>query len=205
MPRLNLALAVLLSALTLAACNKQQASGGGALPDDMSLGNPNAKVTVVEYASVGCPICDRWYMEVWPSFKAKYVDTGRIHFVSREMLVGGGAEVAVAASGFLLARCAGKDKYFAVTDAIYKNQQQAFAAPRETLETIAKSIGMSEEQFNKCITDENAIKALNDRVERNARDNHIDATPTFVINGKPLTAGYHSLAELDAAIAAAGG
>jgi protein-disulfide isomerase len=64
---------------------------------------------------------------------------------------------------------------------------------------------MSEEQFNKCITDENAIKALNDRVERNARDNHIDATPTFVINGKPLTAGYHSLAELDAAIAAAGG
>ena len=205
MPRINLALAMLLSALTLAACSKQQASGGGSLPDDMSLGNANAKVTVVEYASVGCPVCDRWYLEVWPAFKAKYVDTGRVHYVSREMLVGGGAEVAVAASGFLLARCSGKDKYFTVVDAIYKNQQQAFAAPRETLETIAKSMGMSEDQFNKCITDESAIKALNERVDRNAKDNHIDSTPTFVINGKPMAAGYHTLAEIDAAIAAAGG
>ena len=207
MPRIKLAVAVLLSALALAACSQNKASGGGsagALPDDMSLGNPKAKVTVIEYASVGCPVCDKWQLEVWPAFRAKYVDTGRVHYVFREMLVGGGPEVTVAASGFLLARCAGPDKYFPVVDAIFKNQQQAFADPRGTLETIAKSMGMTEDQFNRCVSDDKAIQALNDRTERNAKDNHVDSTPTFVVNGKMLTPGYHSLPELDAAIAAAG-
>jgi len=127
-----------------------------------------------------------------------------VHYVFREMLVGGGPEVTVAASGFLLARCAGPDKYFPVVDAIFKNQQQAFADPRGTLETIAKSMGMTEDQFNRCVSDDKAIQALNDRTERNAKDNHVDSTPTFVVNGKMLTPGYHSLPELDAAIAAAG-
>jgi len=194
----------LMLALTLAACS-QGGGQGGKLPDDMDMGNAQAKVTVVEYASVGCPVCGKWYREVWPAFKAKYVDTGKVHYVFKEMLVGGGAEIQVAASGFLVARCAGKDKYFAVTDAIFKNQEQAFNAPRETLEDIAKSVGMTEDSFNKCITDEAAIKALNDRVERHNRDDHVNSTPTFVINGKALEAGYHSLDELDAAIKAAGG
>ena len=162
-------------------------------------------MTVVEYASVGCPVCGRWDQEIFPSFKAKYIDTGKIHYIFREMLVGGQQEVTVAASGFLVARCAGKEKYFAVNEAIFKNQQQAFSAPRETLEDIAKSVGMTEDQFNKCVNDETAIKALNDRVERHGRDDHINSTPTFVINGKALEPGYHTLAEMDAAIKAAGG
>ena len=194
----------LITALSLlaAACSKAPTA---ATADDMDLGNPQAKVTVVEYASVGCPVCGRWDQEIFPSFKAKYIDTGKIHYIFREMLVGGQQEVTVAASGFLVARCAGKEKYFAVNEAIFKNQQQAFAAPRETLEDIAKSVGMTEDQFNKCVNDEAAIKALNDRVERHGRDDHINSTPTFVINGKPLEPGYHTLAEMDAAIKAAGG
>ena len=194
----------LMLALTLAACSRGGGQGGK-LPDDMDMGNAQAKVTVVEYASVGCPVCGKWYREVWPAFKAKYVDTGKVHYVFKEMLVGGGAEIQVAASGFLMARCAGKDKYFTVTDAIFKNQEQAFNAPRETLEDIAKSVGMTEDSFNKCITDEAAIKALNDRVERHNRDDHVNSTPTFVINGKALEPGYHTLDELDAAIKSAGG
>ncbi|WP_366852415.1 DsbA family protein [Phenylobacterium sp.] len=199
---MRIALLALL-ALTMAGCG-QKGPVGGALPDDMSLGNPAAKVTVTEYASVGCPICGRWYQEVYPAFKAKYIDTNRIHFVSKEMLVGGGVEVTVAASGFLLARCAGKDKYFAVVDALYKNQEQAFQAPRETLVNIARTVGMNDAQFNACVNDEKAIQALNDRVEKHNKEG-VDSTPTFVINDKKLDAGYHSLDELDAAIKAAGG
>ncbi|HET6970254.1 MAG TPA: DsbA family protein [Phenylobacterium sp.] len=191
-------------ALTLAGCGQKGGSTVGAgLPDDMDLGNPAAKVTVTEYASVGCPICGRWYQEVYPSFKAKYIDTNRVHYVFKEMLVGGGAEVTVAASGFLLARCAGKDKYFTVLDAIFKNQEQAFQTPRESLVNIAKSIGMTEPQFNACVGDEKAVQALNDRVDKHAKNDGVDSTPTFVINGKKLEPGYHSLDELDAAIAAA--
>ena len=121
------------------------------------------------------------------------------------MLVGQGAEIALAEAGFLLARCAGKDKYFNVTDAIFKNQEQAFNSPRETLDDIAKSVGMTEDQFNKCINDEAAIKALDERVQRHTRDDHVNSTPTFVINGKAMDPGYHTLDEMDATIKAAGG
>jgi protein-disulfide isomerase len=193
---------VLALSLLATACNK----GGGsasALPDDMTMGNAQAKVTVVEYASVGCPICAKWYREVWPAFKAKYVDTNQVRFVSREMLVGGGAEVQVAANGFVLARCAGKDNYFKVVDAIYVNQEQAFQTPRETLVEIARSMGMTEDQFNKCVQDEAAVKALEDRVQRHSQKDGVNSTPTFVINGKQLEPGYRTLEELDAAIAAA--
>src|SRR5581483_5133355 len=195
----------LMLALAVVGCSPKGGGQGAKLPDDMDMGNANAKVTVVEYASVGCPVCGKWYREVWPAFKAKYVDTGKVHYVFKEMLVGGGPEIQVAASGFLVARCAGKDKYFAVTDAIFKNQEQAFNAPRETLVDIAKSVGMTEDSFNKCVNDEAAIKALQDRVERHNRDDHVNSTPTFVINGKALEPGYHTLDEIDAAIKAAGG
>ena len=201
MRRVTSFLLMALAALSLAACNG--AKTAGSLPDDMSLGNPQAKVTVVEYASVGCPVCGRWDREVYPAFKAKYIDTGKINYVFREMLVGGGSEVAVASGGFLLARCAGKDKYFAVNDAVFAAQPGVFEAPRETLVTIAKSMGMTEAQFSKCVNDEPALLALNKRVESNAKLGGVDSTPTFVINGKKLEAGFQPLTVLDAAIAEA--
>jgi protein-disulfide isomerase len=189
-------------AVSLAACNRF-APKSAATPDDMSLGNPAAKVTVVEYASVACPVCGRWYREVYPAFKAKYIDTGKIHYVFREMLVGGDQEVSAAAAGFLLARCAGKDKYFAVTDAIFQGQQALFDNAHDALQHIAQSVGMNPDQFNACITNDAALQALDKRTNANAMDNHVTGTPTFVINGKPMETGYHPLSEIDAAIAAA--
>jgi protein-disulfide isomerase len=198
----RLALLVAL-APALAACSGG-AKPAGPVPDDMALGNPAAKVTVVEYASVACPVCGRWYKEVWPAFKAKYVDTGKVHFIAREMLVGDSSEVAIAASGFLLARCAGQDKYFAVTDAIYQSQPGLYNDPSGSLLGIAKKFGLSEAQFDACVRNEAALNALSLRVANNAKVGHVDATPTFVINGKALDAGFQPLAALDAAIGQAG-
>src|ERR1700760_1432211 len=204
MLRTRVAVMMALVMFGAAACSK--GGGGTALTqDDMDQGNAQAKVTVVEYASVGCPVCAKWQKEVYPAFKAKYIDTNTIHYVFREMLVGQGPEIAVAASGFLVARCAGKDKYFAVTDAIFNQQQQAFEAPRETLLNVAKSVGMTDDSFNKCVNDDKAMQALQDRVDHHSSDDHVNSTPTFVINGKSLEPGYHSLEEIDAAIKAAGG
>ena len=186
-----------LAVLSLAAC--QKAGTSAASGDDMTLGNPKAKVTVVEYASVACPHCARFNNDVFPAFKAKYIDTGLVHYVSREALTG---EPTVAAAGFLLARCAGKDKYFAVTDAIYRAQDQIFQSGdvHGVLLHIAQSAGLSEDQMNKCITDENAIKALNDRVEKYSKQDGVDSTPTFIVNGKKMTPGEVTLAQLDTAI-----
>ena len=97
MLRMRVALMMALVMFGAAACSK--GGGGAALTqDDMDQGNAQSKVTVVEYASVGCPVCAKWQKEVYPAFKAKYIDTGKIHYVFREMLVGQGPEIAVAAS-----------------------------------------------------------------------------------------------------------
>jgi protein-disulfide isomerase len=195
----NRLLAVAFLVLGLAGCGKP----APVVSEDMSLGAPNAKVTVVEYASVACPVCGRWYKEVYPAFKAKYIDTGRIHFVSREMLVGSGLEQSAAAAGFLLARCAGDKKYFTVTGMIYKSQPALFENPRDALLKVAQDNGIGEAAFNTCTTDEKALLALNRRVDHYVKVDHVEATPTFVVNGKALESGYHPLADLDAAIAAA--
>jgi protein-disulfide isomerase len=191
---------IALAALALASCN----NGGSAVTaDDMSLGNPKAKVTVIEYASVACPFCARFNNESFPAFKTKYIDGGKIHYVFREMLVGDDNEVTMAAAGFLMARCAGKDKYFSVVDAIFHGQEAMERAGdvRGGLMRIGEAAGMSDQQFNTCINDDKALKALNDRSESYGR-NGIDSTPTFVVNGKKL-AGAPTLASLATAIAAA--
>ena len=111
----------------------------------------------------------------------------------------------MAAAGFLTARCAGKDKYFQVTDAIFHAQQEMFTTGdmRGILLRTAQSAGMTEEKFNACITDEAALKALNERVEKAVKVDKITATPSFMINGKKLKEGEMTMAELDAAVAEA--
>ncbi|HEY1560189.1 MAG TPA: thioredoxin domain-containing protein [Caulobacteraceae bacterium] len=190
-----------LAAFTLAACQKSSADAASA--DDMTLGNPKAPVTVIEYASLSCPHCAAFNNDVFPSFKAKYIDTGRINYVFREALT---ADPAIAAAGFLTARCAGKDKYFQVVDAIFHVpalHEGAQGDPHAILLQIAESAGLSEAKFNACIRDPAAQKALNDRWQGYVTNNQIEQTPTFVINGV-TSKGDMTLAQLDAAIAKAG-
>jgi protein-disulfide isomerase len=194
------ALALLGLAISLAAC-KPAAGPGAPASGDMSLGNPNAKVTVVEYASLGCPICAKWNSDNWAAFKAKYIDTGRVHYTLKEMLTG---DEPVSAAGFLLARCAGKDKYFQVVDAVWRQEQDLLesgrgAEERDRLMKVGESMGMTDAQINACIGDDAALEALNKRVNDAANAAKIDSTPTFVINGKVYT-GYLDPAAMDKAI-----
>ena len=189
---------------SLGAC--KPAGGAGAVTaDDMSLGSATAPVTVVEYASLGCPICTIWNNTVFPTFKAKYVDTGKVRYVFREFLTG---DLSVASAGFLLARCAGKDRYFQVLDAVF-HQEQPFleternAEKRDALVKVAESAGMTEAQFDACVNSDQSILALKARSDKWAGDDHIETTPTYVINGKVYNNGAMSMDDLDKAIAAA--
>jgi protein-disulfide isomerase len=198
--RAFIALAAAMAVLSLAACQKPASQGAQA--DDMTLGAAKAPVTMIEYASVACPHCARFNNDVFPAFKAKYIDTGQVFYVAREALT---SDPAIAAAGFLTARCAGRAKYFEVVDAIYHAQMQMETGgnPHAILLQIARSAGLTDAQFEACIRDPNAIKALNDRWTRYINDDKIEATPTFVINGKVYSKGEMSLAELDAAVAQA--
>jgi protein-disulfide isomerase len=188
-------------ATSLVACGP---SGTKVTAEDMTMGNANAKVTVVEYASVACPHCATWNKDVFPAFKAKYIDTGKVNYVAREALTG---EPNLARAGAMLARCAGKDKYFQVTDAIYNAQMTIFQTGdmRGELLAIAQAAGMSEDQFNACLTDENAAK-ISERMAKQMKDDKIEGTPTFIVNGKKVggeEGGEVTLAQLDTAIAEA--
>ena len=176
----NLILAV--TALTLASCGGSKAVVDG----DMALGAAEgAKVTVVEYASPTCPHCALWQENTWPAFKAAYVDTNKVRYVFRELPT---PPADVAAAGFLMARCAGADKYFDVIHAIMKSQAewQAGGNPRDSLVRIAGENGMDEAAFTRCVTNPEAIAALETRVKA-ATDAGVINTPTFFVNGRQVS------------------
>ncbi len=165
----------------------------------MALGSQRAPVTVVEYASLGCPHCAVWAREVFPSFKKTYVDSGKVRFVLREMLFGNST---LAAAGFLTARCAGAERYFQVVDGIFDDQAKIEQNGADEMLSVAKTAGLTEDRFKACLRDPAALQALEARANRYVTVDKITGTPTFVINGKVME-GEQSLASLDAAIAAA--
>jgi protein-disulfide isomerase len=202
--RRSFAAAAVMAAVTLAGCGKLGEQAGLPQADDLTLGSPNAKVKVVEYASASCPHCARFAIDIFPAFKAKYVDTGKASFTLKEYLT---QPEVLAAGGFLLARCAGKDRYFPVLDAVFRAQDQMVQSGDFSigLRRIAKETGgLTDAQFEACMRDHAAEKALEVRVNRHLTVDKVGSTPTFVINGKRFE-GAMTLPELDAAIAKAEG
>ena len=178
-----------MTAAALAAMATLSGCGGGtgsSVEGDMALGAPEgAKVTVVEYASVTCPHCATWQDAVWPAFKAKYVDTNKVRYVFREFPT---PPVDVATAGFLLARCAGEDRYFDVVHQMLASVKSwdTGVPPRQTLLQIASGVGINPQQLQQCITDEDAIKALEARITAaNARG--VTGTPSFFVNDVAVT------------------
>jgi protein-disulfide isomerase len=202
-----LTVAVSAALLGLAAC------GGGSkgsidVSQDMTEGRADAPVTLIEYASVTCPHCAAWNADVFPAFKTKYIDTGLVKYVLREAPIHGAPDVA----GFLVARCAGKDKYFSVVDGIMRSQPDMgmqLENLRDVLLKVAQSAGMSEQGFTQCVGDVKAQEALKARSTKEMEEFQINGTPTFVLKGKKIaeTGEEASLdklsAQLDPLIAAA--
>ena len=174
------------------------------LPTDHTLGNAKSKVVVIEYASPTCPICANFMLNYYPKLKSSYIDTGKIFYVYRTFLRGPDD-----ASAEKLARCMPKDKYMAFNESLFRNQARwdyEFGIPspdgvHAALLVLAKDAGMSAADADRCLAstaEENAIsKVGEDGVARYA----VNATPTFVVNGK-AEAGFDNLsARIDAALA----
>jgi len=185
----------------LAACDRAPTPVAG--DEEMFLGKADAPITLIEYASVACSHCANWNNDVLPQFKAKYIDTGQVKLVTREFHAG---DPTFSAAGFLLARCAGKDKYFEVTDAIYE-QQQEIASSGDLiggLERIGREVaGLTPQQVRACLTDPEMVDAQNKRIDRYIREHNIDGTPTFVIGNEVVGSGFIDMAGMDAIIASA--
>jgi protein-disulfide isomerase len=174
------------------------------LPTDHTFGNPKAKVTVIEYASPTCPVCANFMINLYPKLKREYIDTGKIFYVFRTFL-----RVADDAAAEKLARCMPKDKYMSFQDTLYRNQAKwdyEFGIPspdgvHAALIELAGTAGMSEADANKCLASTADEAAISKVGEDGVAKYNVNATPTFVINGK-AQAGFEAFFErLDAALA----
>ncbi|MFC4724924.1 DsbA family protein [Glycocaulis abyssi] len=180
------------TALALAACGGNSGASDNRSEfereGDFARGSADAPVVFIEYGSTACGGCAAFHHGVYPTLN-RYVEDGTVRLVFREMLTGS-AELALA--GFMLARCAGEERYFDVLDVLFEQQQAIFMAAqrgqaRQQFQTIARSAGLSDQEFRACMSDESAVDAINESNQRAARDG-INATPSFIINGERVEA-----------------
>uniref|UniRef100_B0T002 DSBA oxidoreductase n=1 Tax=Caulobacter sp. (strain K31) TaxID=366602 RepID=B0T002_CAUSK len=155
---------------------------------DMVLGSPKAKVQVVEYASLSCTHCAHWNNEVFPAFKTRFIDTGKVRYVFREFLT---EPYPFAAAGYLLARRVGPAKYFEVIDTVFHQQAAIFQSEDlwGGLLKIGKGFGLTEAQFTTALQDKAALDAVNARVAKAAERDKVEVTPTFFVNGQRFEGG----------------
>jgi protein-disulfide isomerase len=179
--------------LVMSACSGASSTGDGRSAfereGDHAIGNPDAPVTMVEYASVACGGCAAWHESAKPTVD-EYIESGDVRYVFREMITG---QPQLAIAGFMLANCAPEDQYFEVIDLLFEQQRALFTAmqqrrAQEQFATIARTAGFTDEEFRACLEDEDNLQAVRDANERASADG-MSATPTFIINGQLLEAG----------------
>src|SRR6202030_633856 len=145
---------------------------------DESLGSANAPVTIIEYASMTCPHCAHFHETTFPELKKKYIDTGKVRFIFREFPLD-----ALAAAGSMLARCAGKDKYFPMLETLFSQQREwVVHKPLVPMLGIAKQAGFTQQSFDECLANQQMLSAIEEGRNR-ATKLGVNSTPTFFING----------------------
>ena len=170
---------------------------------DMTLGPVDAKVTLIEYSSYTCPHCASFHANVFKDLKKDYIDTGKIHFVYREVYFD---RYGLWAS--MVARCGGEMKYFGVQDMLFKDVQ-GWAGSDDpnvvvgNLKKIGRTAGMDDAQLDACMQDGAMAQAMVDRFEATMKEHDVQGTPTLIINGaKHANMSYANLKViLDAALA----
>ncbi|PZO02506.1 MAG: thioredoxin [Alphaproteobacteria bacterium] len=185
--------------LSLGAAVPASAQVAAVTAQDRVLGRADAPVTVIEYASFSCNHCAAWHNDVYPAFKTRFVDTGQVRYVFRNLPT---QPQQMSLSGAALARCAVPAKFFDVASLLMRNQAavlgggqlQDWYAP-----AIAAS-GRTQAQIEACVGSPETQAAINADIE-SAIAAGVNSTPSFFVDGKPVA--DRSLVGLEAAIRAA--
>ena len=188
----------------LAACNGNGADAGTSTAtaassadrtayeraDDHAIGSVDAPVTITEYASVTCGACVSWHRNVYPTLKKDYIDTGKVRYVFREFLTG---NPQLAETGFMIALCAPEEDYFKNIGLQFDRFEQIsqMAAQRQSRAAyvnIAKSAGLTEDEFVSCVTDQTNRDLIQSKMQQGF-DEGVKGTPAFFANGNPVNIG----------------
>lgn len=165
--------------------------------EEMTLGDPDAPVKVMEYGSFTCPHCARFHEEVYPDLKANYIDTGKVQFIYREVYFD-----RYGLWAGMMARCGGSEKYFGIADMLYAKQSEWARAGEpsavvDAMRKIGLSAGIDGAALDACFQDQAKAEALVAEFQKNAAEDNVESTPTLFVNGtKYSNMSYTSLAAI---------
>ncbi len=183
--------------LVLAGCGDDDNGASAGLGDrdwgdfgregDVVLGDPDAPVSVVEYASVTCGHCAAFHVQTFPHMEEEYIETGMVRYVMRALPT---PPMTMARLGFMTATCVGDERYYAFIDALMRTQNAwAFNPDPESrltnLGLLARQAGMTEDEFDACRVNQAALDLVNESAE-DALEIGVNSTPTFFINGEQI-------------------
>lgn len=145
-------------------------------------GKDNAPVVIVEYASLTCPHCADFYLNVLPQIREKYIKTGKVRFIFREL-----AWDPYALAGSVIARCVSPIRYEGVVRAFFSNQSEWLLGTadhaRDYIFQVGKNAGLTQDQITACLENKKIINAIDNNFKLAHDKLGIDGTPAFIING----------------------
>ncbi len=165
----------------------------GPLPENM-IGEATAPNTIIEYSSMTCPHCARFHKDIVPDIKSKYVKTGQVRYILREFPLDN-----LAFAAFMLARCAGPEKFFPFVSALYAKQNEWAFGEGDAVERLfkmAKQAGFTKESFETCLKDQKLLDGIAEIRKRANEKYGVSSTPTLFVNGKMLK-GASSIADIE--------
>ena len=151
------------------------------------IGNPDAEVELVEYASLTCSHCADFHNQVMPRIKRDYIATGKVRFVFQEFPT---PPVPVALAGFALARCSGESGYLGTLDDFFASQATIFETARSgdvrpQLVELGERNGTKADEFDDCVNNQNHRRAVASSVTY-GQSLGVISTPTLFLNGQKL-------------------
>ncbi|MEO9971145.1 MAG: DsbA family protein [Hyphomonadaceae bacterium] len=159
------------------------------------IGNPDAAVTLIEYASLSCGHCKTFHESVIPTIKRDYVASGKVKLIYRDFPT----DPDIAVIGAALARCAGPEGYFAAIDDFFANQAEIFTGVQEgrghdVLKAFGERNGTPQDEYETCINSPDIRRALGKSVDA-GRASGVNSTPSLFLNGEALKTGESRTAE----------
>ena len=153
---------------------------------EMVIGQADAPLTIVEYASLGCSHCASFHHDTYPQLKKDYIDTGKVKFVFRDFPLGTPALAAT-----MIARCSGSQRYFGFVDMFFRAQPQWSRAsnPLDALIKVARFGGMSPADVQACISNQKLLDHIQGLKKKAYEEDGVNSTPYFVIGTEKLSGG----------------
>ena len=149
------------------------------------MGDPEAPITIIEYASLTCPHCADFHNNSLPRLKKEWIDTGKAKLIYRDFPTN---PAALAFAGAMIARCAPKEQYFTLLRVLFASQEEWTRSkdPLAALSQIARLGGMSEADVQACLDKEELLDGIRQRALDAQMKFGIKSTPSFVVGEQTI-------------------